>query len=166
MRNVSIGAMAGRKMHSCVWTTVLCGVAGFALALPAVAKDQTAVNPGATVDLVATVSAVREVPAGNPMPGLHIDAKVKGRILDIYIAPMDFVAKYGVKIAKGDEVRVIGTQTKLGEAEVVLAREVTTGSFDNKAGAFHADLTVYLRNDDGPFFQEELQPGPAPVAAH
>jgi len=132
----------------------------------AAAKDQPVFNSGATVDFYATVSAVREVPVGNPMPGLHVDAKVKGRMMDIYIAPMDFVAKYGVKVAKGDEVRVVGTQTRLGEAEVVLAREITTGSYDNRAGMFHADLTVYLRNDDGPFFQEELLPGPQPVAAH
>jgi hypothetical protein len=33
-----------------------------------------------------------QVPAGNPLHGLHIDAKIKGRMMDVYIAPMDFVA--------------------------------------------------------------------------
>jgi hypothetical protein len=33
------------------------------------------------------------VPAGNPLPGLHLDAKVKGRVMDIYIAPADFAAE-------------------------------------------------------------------------
>jgi hypothetical protein len=146
-------------------TMVLCGVAGFALALQAAPKDPVT-NAGGAVDFYATVSALRDVPAGNPLPGLHLDAKVKGRSMDVYIAPMYFVAKYGVKVAKGDEVRIVGTLAKSGDTEVVLSREITTGSYDNRAGIFKADLTVYLRNDDGPFFTEELTPGPAPVAAH
>ncbi len=77
------------------------------------------------------------------------------------------MAKYGVKVAKGDEVsHIVGTQSGTGEAELVLAREITTGGYDNRAGLFHADMTVYLRNDDGPFWAEDPLPGPAPVAAH
>jgi hypothetical protein len=122
-----------------------------ARAAPAVAKD-VSMNPAA-VDLYVTVSAVREVPAGKPMPGLHLDAKVKGRMMDIYIAPMDFAAKYGVKIAPGDEVHIGGTEHNPGEAEVVLAREITTGAYDNKTGFFRETLTTYLRNDAGPLWE-------------
>ncbi len=151
-----------------LWNVVLCGVAGIALAVPLAAKDHTQVfNPGGPVDFFATVSAVREVPAGNPMAGLHVDVKIKGRVMDIYVAPLDFVAKYGVKIAKGDEVRVVGVQEM--EGNVVQAREITTGSFDNSprgGGMFRADMTIYLRNDDGPFWMEAPGPGPQAVAAH
>lgn len=140
-----------------LWTVALCGAAAFALAAPVMAKD-IVLKPGGAVDFYATVNAVREVTVGNPMPGLHLDAKVKGRMMDIYIAPMDFVAKYGIKVSKGDEVRIVG-QVTLGEAEVVLAREITTGKFDDKAGFFRETLTTYLRNDDGPFW-EESRPGP------
>jgi hypothetical protein len=150
MRNATIRAMTGRD-HSRLLTAVLCGVAGFALALPAVAKDQPAGTP---TDFYATVSAVREVPAGEAMPGMHIDAKIKGRVVDIYIAPMEFVKQYGIKISKGDEVRVIGTEVRAGEASYILANEVTTGSYDNKGAIFRADMTYYLRNEDGPFWKE------------
>jgi len=167
MEKETIRAMAGSTTHSRLWTMVLCGVAGIALAVPVVAKDQAAVlNPGGPVDFFATVSALREVPVGGELPGLHLDVKVKGHTMDVYVAPMDFVAKYGVNLAKGDEVHVVGMQT---ETNVVLARQITTGTFDNSprgGGAFRADTTVYLRGDDGPFWVEEVKPGPRPVAAH
>jgi hypothetical protein len=151
MQKQTIGAMAAKEIHSRLWTVVLCGLTGFALAaVPAAAKD-VALN-GAAVDVRTTVSAVREVPAGNPLPGLHLDAKVKGRMMDIYLAPMDFVVKYEVKARKGDEVHIVGTEAKSGDADVVLAREITTGSIDKRTGIFHEDMTIYLRNDEGPLW--------------
>jgi RecB family exonuclease len=124
-------------------------VAGFALALPVAAKD---VAIGAAVDVRTTVNAVREVPAGNPLPGLHIDAKVKGRLVDIYIAPVDFARRYDVKVAKGQDVHIVGTEVKEGEVDVVLAREITTGAIDRLTGIFHENMTIYLRNDEGPLW--------------
>ena len=137
-----------KEMHSRLWSVVLCGVAGFALAMTATAKN--AVNP--TVDVETTVGALRQVPAGSPLPGLHLDANVKGRVVDIYIAPESFVVKYGVKVAKGDYVHIVGTQVKSGETDVVLARAISTGSVDKRTGTFSEDLTIYLRNDEGPLW--------------
>src|SRR5437868_5077789 len=99
-----------------MWRVVLCGLAGCALAIPGAAKDA-----GTAVDVRTAVIAVHEVPAGSPLPGLHIDAKIKGRTMDIYIAPMDFVLKYDVKLKKFEDVHVIGTVAKSGDADVVLA---------------------------------------------
>jgi hypothetical protein len=130
---------------------VLCGLAGFALAVSAVARD-VVFKPVAAVDAETTVSALREVPGG-PLAGLHLDAKVKGQVMDIYIAPADFAAKYGVKVSKGDYVHIVGTQVKSGDADVVIARAITTGSIDKRTGIFHEDMTIYLRNDDGPLWQ-------------
>lgn len=129
-----------------VWTVVLCGLAGSALAIPAFAAENAA------IDIHTTVTGVREVPAGNPLPGLHVDAKVKGRVLDIYIAPMDFVKKYDVKVAKGEDVHIIGTEEAEGDADVVLTREITTGAVDKRTGIFHENMTIYLRNDAGPLW--------------
>lgn len=132
-----------------MWKVVLCGLAGFALTIPAVANDAVS---GVAVDTHTTVTAVREVPAGNPLPGLHVDAKVKGQMMDIFIAPMNFVVKYDVKVKKGDDVRIVGTEVKSGDEDVVLAREITTGSIDKRTGIFHENMTIYLRNDEGPLW--------------
>jgi len=72
--------------------------------------------------------------------------------MDVYIAPMDFAVKYGIKISKGDNVHIVGAQVSSSEADVVLALSITTGSIDRKTGIFHEDMTIYLRNDDGPLW--------------
>ena len=138
------------EVRSYVWRAVLCGAAGIALVLPAVSKNIVLNN---AVDIQTTASALREVPAGNALPGLHLDANVKGRLMDIYIAPADFASKYGVKVSKGDYVHIVGTEVRSGEADVVLARSITTGSIDKRTGTFHEDMTIYLRNDEGPLWQ-------------
>jgi len=163
MRKETIQAIARRKMHSPIRTVVLCGLAVFNLTVPAAAKD-IALNSGGALDLYATVSAVHEVSAGNPMPGLHLDAKVNGRITDIYIAPMDFLAKFGVKVSRGDNLHIVGTRVTSGDADVVLAREINVGSYGRNDRVFRPNLTVYLRNDDGPFWVEPTKPGRDPIA--
>lgn len=124
---------------------LLLGTAGFSLASPVAAKDHATASDAATpVDFYATVSAVREVSAGNAMPGLHLDAKIKGRMTDIYVAPMDYLAQYEIHFAKGDDVHVVGSRTKTGEPDVVLAREIAVGVYNRR--------TLYLRDDAGPLW--------------
>src|SRR5579863_903832 len=141
--------MGKKKNLNRIWTVVVCGVAASALTLPAVARD----NGGTPIDVRTVITGVHEVPAGNPLPGLHAEAKVKGKVVDIYIAPMDFVKKYDVKVAKGEEVHLVGTETAEGSEDVVLSREITTGSLDRRTGIFHENMTIYLRNDAGPLWE-------------
>ncbi len=150
------------KRSSHLMTVLLCGVAGLALAVPAAAKDKgVPFNPGGTVEFKVTVDAVREVPAGNPFPGMHLDVKVEGRATDVYIAPMDFCAKFDIRVLKGDEVFVVGNQmvAPAGSPSVVLAREISLAERGAKSMVFRPTLTVFLRNDDGPFWIEpKLEP--------
>lgn len=137
------------EIHPRLWV-VLCAVAGCLLAMPG--KDRaTAGNSAAVVDFRAVVNAVHEIPPDNPMPGLHLRVKVKGRTMDVYVAPAAFLAQYGVKVSRGDQVHIVGSQTRVGEAEVVLAREITVGPYTNG--------TLYLRNDDGPLWDETKPAG-------
>lgn len=135
--------MGSRK----IWTIAMCGVVGCALSLPAFARDN-----GAPVDVHTTITGVHEVATG-PLAGLHAEAKVKGKVLDLYIAPMDFVKKYDVQVKPGQEVHVVGTETVEGNEDVVLTREITTGSVDKRTGIFHENMTIYLRNDAGPLWE-------------
>ena len=142
MRKAAIGAL------------VLSGFAAVAIAAPG-PKDVQIV-PGAPVKFDAMVVAVREVPAGNPLPGLHIDAKVNGRDTDIYLSPVDFAVKYGLHVAKGQYVRILGYPA--AGSDVILTREVTTGIYDAAHNIFRPNLTIYLRNDDGPFWVDTSKP--------
>ncbi len=103
-----------------------------ALACPA------AWNPNTIVDFDVAVTAVHVLPPDNPLPGLHLEAKVNNRKTDIYIAPMDFVTEFQINIAAGDDVRIVGSLTRLGDTDIVLARQVTVGR-----------NVIYVRNDAG-----------------
>ncbi len=139
--------MGNKNNPKRIWTVVLAGVVGCAMTLPAVARDN-----GTPVDVHTVITGVHEVPAGQPLPGLHAEAKVKGQVVDLYIAPMDFVKKYDVQVKPGQEVHVVGTETVQGAADVVLTREITTGTIDRKTGLFRENMTIYLRNDEGPLW--------------
>jgi hypothetical protein len=139
--------MRNEAFRTMALTAVLCGAAGLAMA-----RDP-GFHPGTPVEFQTTVNAVRVVPEGNPLPGLHIDAKVKGQLLDIYIAPMTFVTKYGMTVEKGAIAVIQGTQIE----DSVLARSITTGVADKVHGTFHPDLTIYLRDDSGPFWVDDTQ---------
>src|SRR5438270_12908201 len=97
--------------------SVLCGVAALALAASGVMMAQ---NANGAVEFRAVVSGTHIVPEGGSLPGLHVDARVKGQMLDIYIAPMHFVKKYDVKVAKGEEAEFAGTQS----GDMVLTRKI------------------------------------------
>jgi hypothetical protein len=140
--------MGNKKNPNRIWTVVICGVAAYGLTLPAMARDN-----GGAIDVRTVITGVHEVPAGNPLPGLHAEAKVNGKVVDIYIAPTDFIRKYEIKVNKGEEVHLVGTETAQGEADVVLSREITTGVLDRHTGIFHENMTYYLRNDAGPLWQ-------------
>jgi hypothetical protein len=140
---------------------MLFGLAGLVLAVPAVqaapGPKDIVIAPGALTKFDVTVNNIREVPAGKALPGLHIDEKVNGRAMDIYLCPVEFAVKYGVKVAKGDYVRVVGSPAPDKE-DVFLVREISTGLYDQAHNIFRPTLTVYLRNDDGPFWVETSKP--------
>jgi hypothetical protein len=124
----------------------------FALAMTAAAtaaaKD-IALNTA--VDAETTVAALHEVPAG-PLPGLHLDVNVKGHVMDVYVAPMNFATTYGIKVSKGDYIHIVVTEMKSGDADVLVARAISPGSVDKRTGIFREDMTIYLRNDEGPLW--------------
>jgi len=117
-----------------VQSMMLCSVAAIALALPAATMAQT---NGTPVEFQTVVTGTHIVPEGGALPGLHVDAKVKGQMLDIYIAPMYFVKKYDVKVSKGEDALFVG---------------ITTGVVSPKDGKWRPNMTIYLRNDAGPLW--------------
>jgi len=131
-----------------LWTVVICGVAAFGLIVPAMARDN-----GTPVDVRTVITGIHEVAAGNPLPGIHAEAKINGKVVDIYLGPADFVKRYDIKVGKGDEVHLIGTETAGADEDVVLSREITKGTFDRRTGIFRENMTYYLRNDAGPLWE-------------
>ena len=123
--------MKNRKRH---FTLRMIGYFCLALAFqagalpsPTWAKDQPVVAGVATmVDFETNISGVRNVPAGNPMPGVHVDAKVNNRTTDLYLGPASFLADCGMSLSKGDLVQIVGTISRSGEVDVVIVYQITS----------------------------------------
>lgn len=124
---------------------ILWGAAGLAWSAMATAKERTwPLFPGVAVEFQGPVVSIHIVPEGNAMAGLHADMKVNGRMLDVYIAPMNFVEMYDVHVTSGDEARIEGTK----DGDQVIAHSITTGKV-GEDGVFRPNMTIYLGNDVG-----------------
>jgi hypothetical protein len=121
----------------------LYGTTALAVAAP--------VPSGGTVVTVATVVSVHEEPAGSALPGIHLEAKINGRMSDIYLAPAGFLDEFGMNFRTGDDVHIVGSRTKAGGTDVVLAREIAVGVSGTR--------TLYLRDERGPLWEAKPAPG-------
>src|ERR1700733_6863173 len=88
------------------------------------AGNEPAYNPATMVEVVGTVTAVRQVPAGSPLEGVHLTLKSKNSTLDAYLAPADFLKIFKTNFPVGAEVRVVGSKVSFGNADVILTNEL------------------------------------------
>ena len=101
-------------------------------------------------------------PANSPAYDVQSEAKIKGTVeelkvvedgkakiaklvfnngtetVSIFLCPQAFLEELGVSFAKGDNLEITGSKTKIGDAEEVLARQIQ-----------HGDDTVVLRDKKG-----------------
>lgn len=84
-------------------------------------------NPATMVDVEGTITAVRQVPAGSPLEGVHLALKTKNSTVDVYLAPADFLRIFKTNFPVGYDVRVIGSKVSFGNADVILTNEVDVG---------------------------------------
>jgi len=127
-------------------------LASSAASVSAADKDPKAPGPSydtaTVIDIQAKVSAVREVPKGNPMDGLHLMVQSGSESLDVYVGPPEFVKVFEVKFTKGDQVHVIGSKVNFEGSTIVLAREVSIGT-----------VTLLCRDKDGePLWKYFIKP--------
>ena len=102
-------------------------VAATMFAGPAGASSGPAYNPSTAVAIEGAVTAVKVVPVGQPLPGVHVNVKTKNESLEVYVAPRDFMNFLKTNFAPGDKITVNGSRVKNGSADVILAREVSDG---------------------------------------
>lgn len=131
-------------MNRIVQAFAVCGLTALVMAAPVPGGEKT-------VDMTATVISVREAPAGSALPGIHLDAKLDGRDTDIYLAPAGFLEEFGMTFRTGEDVHIVGSRTKVGGVDVVLAREIALGASERR--------TLYLRDDNGPLWGENPRSG-------
>ena len=103
-------------------------LAAFLFSNPAnAATNEPAYNPATSVAVSGIVTAVHEVPAGQPLEGVHVTIKNKNASVEVYLGPRSFLKFLKTNVAVGDDIDVMGSRVKLGATDIVLAREVDDG---------------------------------------
>jgi hypothetical protein len=90
-------------------------------------KNEPTYNPASMVDVEGTITAVRQVPNGSPLEGVHLTVKAKNSTVDVYLAPADFLRIFKTNFPVGNDVRVLGSKVNFGSADVILTNEVDIG---------------------------------------
>ncbi len=85
-----------------------------------------------------TVEEVKLPPKGSEKEIAHLLLKNSTETVDVYLCPKSFLDDMGESFSKGDEISLIGSKVKQGEADLILAREVLKGND-----------TLVLRDDKG-----------------
>ena len=115
---------------------IVMGISVWALlvALPALAQGPGRrawgrhYNPATEVRVKGTVEEVRQVGRYGGGSGTHIILKTEKEKIEVHLGPTAFVTQSGFTFAKGDQIEVVGSRTKLGDGDVLLAREVQKDS--------------------------------------
>lgn len=73
------------------------------------------------------VEELKLPPKGSEKEAAHPLVKNGTDTVDVYLCPKSFLEDMGVSYSKGDEIALTGSKVKLGEADLILAREVVKG---------------------------------------
>jgi len=85
-------------------------------------------NAQTEVTIKGTVQELKLPPKGSEKAIAYVLITSGADTLDAYLCPRSFLEQMGITYAKGDEVTLIGSKIKQGEADLILAREVEKGS--------------------------------------
>ena len=127
--------------------SLIAGAVALRSAAAVTASDQEPrYDPNTVISATVVVQAVRDVEHPNALSGRHVIVKTeKQQNYDVYLAPLEYLKDFELKLNRGDEIHIIGSRVKSSGMDIVLAREVRTG-----------DTTIYLRDDAGqPYWTEK-----------
>lgn len=93
--------------------------------------------------ITGSVVSVEEITAPNApgrrgMGGTHLVVKTETESIQVHLGPTAYLAEQKIVIAKGDTVEIQGSRVTVGEATVLLARQIKKG-----------DATFTLRDASG-----------------
>src|SRR5512146_578995 len=95
----------------------------------ALAQSTPKYDAATETKLRGTIDEVKQITTAKGDPAIHLMVKSTGAdLVEIYLCPNAFLQEMQMAFAKGDQVEVTGSKVKVGEAQVILAKEVTKGS--------------------------------------
>ncbi|HYL10970.1 MAG TPA: hypothetical protein VEU31_09550 [Candidatus Acidoferrales bacterium] len=101
-------------------------------------KHRPIYDQATEVTVKGTVETVTQHEGRRDRSGTHLALKTEKETFDVHVGPSWYLTQNKISFAKGDHVEVIGSQVKIGDANVLLAREIKKG-----------EQTITLRNAQG-----------------
>ncbi len=119
-------------------TSILLGISALLAQGPGPGRGTPSYDPTTEITAKGSVEEVQTVQRKGGWGGIHLALKTDAGNLDVHLGPSSFISKKQFSFNKGDQIEVLGSKVKMGEKDVLIAREVT------KEGK-----TLVLRNSQG-----------------
>ncbi len=136
-----------KQHHISQFVLAICLAIVFATGIGSLVRAQTTAPPprpaprynaATEITVKGTVEAVNQVTGARGWAGTHLQLKTENATFDVHVGPSWFLAKNNMSFAKDDQIEVTGSKVKFGDADALLAREITKG-----------DKKLVLRNEQG-----------------
>jgi len=95
-------------------------------------------NPATETTVTGTVENVTQLTGQRGSAGTHLTLKTEQGEYDVHLGPASYLSAQQFTFAKGDKLEVVGSKTKVGGKDALIARQVTK---DGK--------TLTLRDEQG-----------------
>ena len=86
------------------------------------------IKEGTFAKIKGTIDDLKLPPKGSEKEIVHLTLKSGADSMDVYLCPKSFMDDMGMDFAKGDEISLTGSKVKVGDADLVLAREIVKGN--------------------------------------
>jgi hypothetical protein len=93
-------------------------------------KDEVAPKYDVTkeVTIKGTIEDVNEMTMPKGEVGVHLMVKTADSVIEVRLCPSGVLKDFEIQFEKGQTVTVTGSKVKIGETDVILAREVVRGN--------------------------------------
>ena len=114
-----------QKKAAVFMLVVLIGIATAVLAQGGPRRGMPMYDPKTELTLSGSVDGIQNQGCMDRGMGTHLMLKTQTETVEVCVGPSSFIQQKGFSFAKGDQVEVIGSKVKLGQTEVVIARQIT-----------------------------------------
>ncbi len=96
----------------------------FAQAPSGTAQRTRNYDPSTETTMKGTVAAVTQQTGRSGGTGTHLTLKTTDTSIQVHVGPSAYLEKQGFSFRNGDEIEVTGSKVKMGNQDVLLAREI------------------------------------------
>lgn len=114
-----------QKKAAVFMLVIFVGIATAVLAQSGPRRGMPLYDPKTELTLSGSVDDIQTQGCMGRGLGTHLMVKTQTETVEVCVGPSSFIQQKGFSFAKGDQVDVTGSKVKLGQTDVVIARQIT-----------------------------------------